>query len=353
MSIQDQLPDTELAQSLKHSDFLEKHLNHVIMGVVGFLVVFAVVLWFLKSSVGDNQKAWGQFESATTPEDFDNVADDYPGTTVSAWSRLMSGERLLGEAVRLMFTDRKAANTQLADAETRFDELIEANHTGILLQVSARAYLGKARVLEMTLGEDVADAIEAYEKLQRPDFKEFGYDAMVESRIKALAKKSTQEFYAWFDEQSPNPSDRKSPFAFDGLPPNHPSLIPITLPPIPPELYPAEWSELSEDPGPTFEAPKSIDDAKADDAKADDAKADDAKADDAKADDAKADDAKADDAKADDAKADDAKADDAKADDAKADDAKADNAKADDAKADDAKADDAKADDAKADDAKK
>jgi hypothetical protein len=291
MAIQDQLPDTELAQSLKEDDFLEKHLTQLIIGVVGFLVVFGVIIMLRSSSLDDNQEAWGRFESATTPEEFDSIADDFPGNDVAAWSRLMSGEQLLGESVRLMFTDREAAKTQLEAAEEKFDTVIEKNYTGNLSQVAARAYLGKARVMELTLGGDVEDTIAAYKELDKPEYENLGYKSLIEDRIEALGKRSTKEFYAWFDKQSPKPTDRPAPF--DGLPPNHPSMTPVSLPPIPPELYPAEWSELDADEGPLFEPPKSLDgdDTTTKDVDSATKKADDAKTDGADA--TKTDDAKA------------------------------------------------------------
>lgn len=259
MSIQDQLPDTELAKALKGSEFLEKHFKHIVIGIIGALVAFGLAIFITKSSQGDNQEAWGRFESAVTPEQFDSIAEDYPGTAVSAWSKLMSGEQLLGESVRLMYTDRKAANTQLKDAESRFDDLIDAKHTGALNEVAGRAFLGKARVLELWSGDNVTRAVEMYKTLLEPRYKGLGYEEIVQDRIDALGKSSTQQFYAWFDKQNPNPNDRPDPFD-GGLPPGHPSLTPISLPPIPPELYPAEWSDLKiEAEVPNFEAPKKID----------------------------------------------------------------------------------------------
>ena len=40
----------------------------------------------------------------------------------------------------------------------------------------------------------------------------------------------------------------------DGLPGGHPEL-PVTLPPIPDELFPADWSDLNVDDAPPFEIP--------------------------------------------------------------------------------------------------
>ena len=106
-----------------------------------------------------------------------------------------------------------------------------------------RALLGKARLLEATSDGDLKEAISAYEAFAA-GFPESVWSAQVKSRIESLKSGDAGEFYAWFSKQTPKPEDRPNPQ--DGLPAGHPEL-PVSLPQIPDELVPADWSEIDLD----------------------------------------------------------------------------------------------------------
>ena len=158
---------------------------------------------------------------------------------------------LLREAVQLQFSDRAAAVRQFKKAGEALDTVIDK--ADLPPTAKERALLGKARLLEATSdGKDknIEAAIAAYEQIKGIDNSI--YASLVDSRIETLKQDDTQKFYAWFSKQTPKPEDRAQPQ--DGLPSGHPEL-PVTLPPIPDELFPADWSDLIVDDTPPFEIP--------------------------------------------------------------------------------------------------
>lgn len=220
-------------------------------GAIAVIVVVAVLISAAARSGGD-EAGWSSFAGAGSAETFGNVAVDHPGSTVAIWARLREGELLLREALGLQFTDRAAAKNQLTSAGKAFDEVLK--NPAAPVGAIEKAMLGKARLLEATCTGKTDEAVQAWQALTTR-FPESLYKSEAESRIEALKKPETAAFYAWFSQQNPKIDDRTTPR--DGLPPGHPELAPITLPPIPEELFPSDWSDLkvNETAAPTGEKP--------------------------------------------------------------------------------------------------
>jgi|GEM_PF-769037 len=220
-------------------------------GAIAVIVVVAVLISAAARSGGD-EAGWSSFAAAGSAETFGNVTVDHPGSTVAIWARLREGELLLREALGLQFTDRAAAKNQLTSAGKAFDEVLK--NPSAPVGAIEKAMLGQARLLEATCTGDTAEPIKAWQALTAR-FPESLYKSEADSRIEALKKPETAAFYAWFSKQNPKIDDRTTPR--DGLPPGHPELAPITLPPIPEELYPSDWSDLkiNETAAPTGDKP--------------------------------------------------------------------------------------------------
>ena len=105
-------------------------------------------------------------------------------------------------------SNREVSDTRLNEAVEAFEELLKNSKAPAKAREEALFGLGTAR--EVLSGSDPAPAIEAYQKLMK-EFPESIHKAWVEQRILVLEKKPTQEFYAWFREQNPKPSDRQLP----------------------------------------------------------------------------------------------------------------------------------------------
>lgn len=263
-----QLHETEAADHGPH--IIEQYGKQIAFGVVALVIVFGAASYVANNGQAGAEERWSKFAAAQAAADFANVASDYPGTDVAVWARLTEGEMLLREAVQLQFSDRAAANGQFKKAGEALESVLGS--ANVSPAARERALLGQARLFEATSDGNMDKAIAAYEKVK--GVPNSIYASLVDNRIEALKKGSTQSFYAWFSKQSPKPEDRARPQ--DGLPPGHPEL-PVTLPPIPEELFPADWSELKIDNAPPFEIPAGGDAAPpADDAAADSSPAGDA-----------------------------------------------------------------------------
>jgi hypothetical protein len=229
-------------------NFIEQYGKQIAFVAIALVIVFAAVSFLANAGRAGAEESWSKFASAQSAADFANVASDFPNSDVAVWARLTEGEMLLREAVQLQFNDRAAAIGQFKKADEALDAVLEKSD--LPDSAKERALLGKARLLEATSDGNTEAAIAAYEQVK--GIPNSIYASLVDSRIAALKKDGTKSFYAWFSKQTPKPEDRARPQ--DGLPSGHPEL-PVTLPPIPEELFPADWSDLNVDDAPPFEIP--------------------------------------------------------------------------------------------------
>lgn len=241
-----QLPGSEVEDL--GPNIIEQYGKQIAFGAIALVIVFAAGSFIANSGRAGAEESWSEFAGAESASDFANVASNHPDTEVAIWARLTEGEMLLRESVQLQFTDRAASAGQFKKAGEAFDSVL--GKSNLPATAKERALLGKARLLEATSDGNMDAAIAAYEQVK--GIPNSIYASLVDSRIEALKQEETKAFYAWFSKQTPKPEDRARPQ--DGLPAGHPEL-PVTLPPIPEELFPADWSELDVDDAPPFETP--------------------------------------------------------------------------------------------------
>lgn len=239
-----ELQTNDLSRAMANvAPFLEEYGNRILLGIVAVCLIAGAAIWWARSSNASAAMGWTELVAARTAEDFGNIADAYAGTEVGHWARLQAAESYLFQGIRLSFTDRAAAVSDLKQAEEGFQQLLDAQ--GVPDVVRERALIGMARTLETRSGQDTQPAIAAYEKLIE-EFPNSVYRAEVEERISALKTGSTQEFYAWFQKQNPRPEDRQTPrdgMSIGDLPPGHPTVDPLSLPEIPERLIPGDAAE--------------------------------------------------------------------------------------------------------------
>lgn len=233
-----QIPETEEVDL--GPNFIEQYGKQIAFGAIALVILFAAVSFMANSGKAGAEERWSKFAAAQSASDYANVASDFPGTDVAVWARLTEGEMQLREAVQLQFSDRAAADGQFKKAGEALEAVL--SKTDLPTAARERALLGQARLLEATSDGNMDEAIAAYEKVK--GIPNSIYATLVEARIEALKQDDTRSFYAWFAKQNPKPEDRAKPQ--DGLPSGHPEL-PVTLPPIPEELFPADWSDLKID----------------------------------------------------------------------------------------------------------
>jgi tetratricopeptide (TPR) repeat protein len=187
---------------------LERNATWIVIAVVGAAAIAASAVVLINMTGAANTAGWSDFAVSRTAEDYANVADTYDDTAVAAWARLEESERHLQNGLRLMFTDRAAALSDLGQAQKNLELLLSRKNISTELRESALFQL--ARCLEATSDGKTDAAIEAYERLLR-EFPNSTYKAVAEQRIAVLRTDRAKDFYAWFHEQKPKPPDREPP----------------------------------------------------------------------------------------------------------------------------------------------
>ena len=233
-----QLKTNELGELLgKATEFFDKNGNQILWGFVIVVVVISGFIYYTRNTRAENEAVWGRILSATSAEDFASVADDYEGSTGSAWARLAEADRNLQSGVRLAFTNRPEGIedlSELKEARKAYQQLINGSPPDT---VRERAMLGMARYLETVSDGDLDEAINAYKRFASR-FPNSPHREYADRRAKELEADET--FYAWFFKQNPKTEDRATPS--DGA-----TTDDLTLPEIPDALYPDDWQEPSEE----------------------------------------------------------------------------------------------------------
>lgn len=240
------LQETELAKWGRSArDFWENFLREsgkiIVIGLGVVCLVAGIVLWWLSSSAAAEAERWKEVISASFDSDpsrsielFAQTANKYPNHPAGEWAALMEAERALSQGIQYSRTNRKASAQELVQAREAYAKLADSKSEAI----QERRLFGLARCLETLAGVDVSEvengenvegveeAVAAYEQfLER--FPESIFASFAENRVTDLKAGSTQDFYAWYREQNPNPDDLKTPEdgrPQDGLPQGHPPI---------------------------------------------------------------------------------------------------------------------------------
>jgi len=200
--------EVALAKILKESKpWLERFGTTLIYGLAAVLAVAAVIVYVARRPPATASQSQALMLAAT-PEDYQAVADEAADLAIGTVARIRQAELSLQSAVGNMFTDRKLAIEELDKAAATYERLSERKDIdGVLRE---RVLAGVARVAETRCdGNDatVKIAVEAWQKLLKefPDSKMF--KDIAEDRVKKLPAEATKSFYAWFQEQKPEPGD--------------------------------------------------------------------------------------------------------------------------------------------------
>lgn len=204
-----QLAENDLEHRLGElAEKLKPYTKHILFGTLGVSVVAIVAALLFQNANADSGNAWSDFTRCENANQYIEVAEQYPGTSVSHWANVTAGEMLLRAGVELAFSNRPVAVSDLEKARDAFNAVI--NDSTATLEVRERALNGLARTLEALCDGDTQPAIEAYERIIQ-EFPDSRHRRWAEDRVQALKQGATQEFYAWFDERNPNPADRPTP----------------------------------------------------------------------------------------------------------------------------------------------
>ncbi len=256
----------------------------MVLGAIA-LVVVGLLGWGLYSSNARSRTAlaWTDYyfnlTTSTEPgtffdlqagdaDDFLDVADEFPSSSVAKWAQLSAGGQFLEQGVETLYRNRVEGEKLLNQAVEAFGVAAEASEPSLSLQ----AHYGLGRSYEAL--SKLSEAAEAYEQV----LAEEPYEALkkdVERRLEFISSQEGKEFYAWFSKLDPKPdapirlpSDLSTPptnpgeMSFDPLPTDllapptsaaedAASVEPATAEPTPAEIDPASIPAPTSDAGTT------------------------------------------------------------------------------------------------------
>jgi hypothetical protein len=252
--------EVALAKILKESKpWIEQYGTTLIYGVAAVLAIAAVVVYVARRPPATAEES-SMLLLASTPEDYQAVADAAPDSPIGTLARLRQAELLMANAASNLFTNRKVGVEELDKAATTYQRLEERKDLDG--SVRERVLAGMARVLEARCdGTEAAtkEAVGAWEKLLKEFPESTMFKDIAKSRIEQLPQESTKAFYAWFQQQDPKPGDDLQ-LPQDGPPavPDIPSIsIPDLTTPAPAKSdMPAEEKSAEEKPAAPSEEPK-------------------------------------------------------------------------------------------------
>lgn len=197
---------TELERVLrKGKPWLEENATALIYLLAAVLAVAAVVVYMNRQPAGDADASY-ELLLANTREEFRDVADAYPETSIGIWARLHEADDLLSSGLGNLFTDRAKAEEELEDAENAYNRLIE--RSDLTLEIRERILIGLAKLAEARNDGSQAKvdaAVEAWQLLLT-SFPDSMMKAHAEDRIERLKTEDSKAFYAWFSQQKPTPA---------------------------------------------------------------------------------------------------------------------------------------------------
>jgi hypothetical protein len=259
--------EVQLAKLLRgYRPFLEQYGTAIIYGTALLLAVAAIFVYVARRPPETAAES-AKLLKAETPEEFADIADNSPDTTIGRIASLREAELILQNALRSLFTNRKVGIEELDQAEKIYRNLDDTRALDADGQL--KIVVGLARIAEARCNGDdatVKTAIDAWDRVLKdfPNSKVFSN--LAEDRKKKLALPSTKDFYAWFQQQNPAPGDtlgmpQDGPGA--GLNPaglgplDLPGLTPSTPVPATPEPPADKPAETPADPAaPAPDAPK-------------------------------------------------------------------------------------------------
>ena len=231
---------------------IEPHTNKIVLAIILATVAFVAYQVFERSAAAKTAAAWSEYYTATTPDEYNNVADEHAGSPIESWCRLEAARGYIRKGVGLSMTNRIASDESLESGKTQLEKLLNSKTTP--LEVREQALSQMAVCLESLSDGDVKPAIEAYERLLK-EFPDTYFGPTAKYHMEQLKKPSTAEFYAWFRKAKPAPPERPKPQdvkpgempnvqllpgGSDPLPPSTSGTAPIV-----PETKPAEGTPVT------------------------------------------------------------------------------------------------------------
>lgn len=226
--------ETELEKFLGRTlSKIEPYSNQILLGFLIATVVAVGIVMVVRGQRATSSAGWTAYAACRAPDDYAQVAKDFSGTPVGNWASLQAARGFLEEGLQFALTNRTASDDRLNQAKEEFEKLLATS--GVAPEIREESLNGLAASLETLSGDSTDEAIAAYEALIS-EFPESQHRRWAEHRIEELKAGSTKQFYAWFRQQNPQPTDRPLPQdtapSSSSTPPMDSSLpeLPLTIP---------------------------------------------------------------------------------------------------------------------------
>ncbi|MFK7735293.1 MAG: tol-pal system YbgF family protein [Pirellulaceae bacterium] len=200
---------------------IQSYLPIALGGIV--VAAIAAVGWGVYSGqrTESQSRAWTEFYynlSGSDADAFLDVAEGYPGTTMSGWAKQAAGDNYLFQGIQALYINRKEGLSNLQLAIETFEDVIADSPSQ---ELERKATLGLAKANE-SLGE-LDQAREYYERYLSLD-PPFELLSSVNQQLAFIGSPAGKSFYDWFSKLDPKPD---APIT---LPDN------LSLPPASPDL---------------------------------------------------------------------------------------------------------------------
>jgi len=209
-----ELERNELADWLGEILAKVKPYQNLILAVLLLAVVsVGCYTWWIRQTATKTAAGWNQFyraftQQAVTPANFDQIAEQYPGTQVGHWAATLAADLHLNAGCNLLFYNKANANQELRQAVEYYVTVREQSRQPMLLE---RATYGLARALEAQ--GDLEQAVARYEDIVQ-SWPDGAYAAQAARRAEQLKQPATKAWYdrfAKFDPQTEFSSEPGTP----------------------------------------------------------------------------------------------------------------------------------------------
>ncbi len=201
-----ELQKNQLADALgSEIDYLRPYYKTIVAVLIAVAAIGVTIAVLSNQRSSNNAAAWGSFydvvgdgNSEKMPAKLESIAKAYPGTQAALWAELAAGDLKLQSGATKMFSDRKEAEKDLAQAKQHFEAVLKGAGSELMLQ--RRAKFGLAQTLESMNNPE--DAQPVYEEIAK-DNPEDAFSKAATDRLAQLKRLNDNQWYAWFAQYKP------------------------------------------------------------------------------------------------------------------------------------------------------
>lgn len=204
-----ELQTNDLADRIGHViERVRPYMTTALAVLVAFAVVISAYYYLAANREHKMANAWRAYFSAGADPASDataqlsDVADNYADTPAGLWAAQTAADLSLSQGIRMLFSDRAAAETNIAKAKGLYKQVLDNKLTKSYAMLLERARFGLAQAHE-TLNE-LKEARKLYQLVidMSPD-SPLGKAA--KSRLDRLEDPKVEKWYNWFARQEPAP----------------------------------------------------------------------------------------------------------------------------------------------------